>query len=280
VPEALAIPAGGLLRGVARGARHAPGRLGTVLRTPARIDAAARRLDELAELADRVIAVCAWLRDALLRNGVPPQKLVLCRQGVTALLPPEAWGPTARARADSPLRMGFFGRGTPVKGIDRLVRAVRGLPRACALELRVHAVANFAEDRAYMAAVRALAAGDPRIWFVEPVPQAEVQHAMRQCDVVAVPSTWLETGPLVAMEALAAGIPVLGSDLGGLRELIEPGVTGWLVPALDVAAWSRQIAALAEPRAALVRWERERTPVVTMDSVAERMLDLYRELVA
>jgi glycosyltransferase involved in cell wall biosynthesis len=280
VPEALAIPAGELLRRVARGAPHAPGRLGTVLRAPARIDAAARRLDELADLADRVIAVSAWLRDALLRNGVPQDKLVLCRQGVAALQPPEAWGPIAKARSGAPLRIGFFGRGTKVKGVDRLVRAVRSLPRACAVELRVHALANLAEDRAFMAAVRAQADGEPRIQFAEPVPQADVQSAMRQYDVVAVPSMWLETGPLVAMEALAAGIPVLGSDLGGLRELIEPGVTGWLVPAYDVAAWSRQIAALAEPHAAPMRWERERTPIITMDTVAERMLGLYRELVA
>ena len=42
-------------------------------------------------------------------------------------------------------------------------------------------------------------------------------------DMLAVPSQWQETGPLVVFEAQALGVPVLGSDLGGIAELITPG---------------------------------------------------------
>jgi len=53
---------------------------------------------------------------------------------------------------------------------------------------------------------------------------------------VVVPSRWYENQPMVVLEALARGVPVVGSDLGGMPELIEPGETGDLVPANDPAA--------------------------------------------
>ena len=57
---------------------------------------------------------------------------------------------------------------------------------------------------------------------------------LSRIDVLAVPSQWLETGPLVVLEAFAAGTPVIGSDLGGIRELVSDGRDGLLVPHDDV----------------------------------------------
>jgi len=51
-----------------------------------------------------------------------------------------------------------------------------------------------------------------------------------------VPSTWLETGPLTVLEAFAAGLPVAGSDLGGIRELLA-GVPGCFLIPLGSAQW-------------------------------------------
>jgi glycosyltransferase involved in cell wall biosynthesis len=101
---------------------------------------------------------------------------------------------------------------------------------------------------------------------------------MRAHDVLAVPSLWLETGPLVAMEALALGVPVLGSRLGGIAELVEHGVTGWLEPPGDVARWSTRIAELARDPAAVAQ-AAERARAARMPEsgqVAEAMLALYR----
>ena len=56
---------------------------------------------------------------------------------------------------------------------------------------------------------------------------------------MVVPSQWLETGPLVVLEAFAAGTPVIGSNLGGIAELVTDGVDGLLVdPASSPAAWA------------------------------------------
>ena len=68
------------------------------------------------------------------------------------------------------------------------------------------------------------------------VDKAEVQRLMLAAAVVVVPSRWYENQPMVVLEALARGVPVVGSDLGGMPELIEPGATGELVPANDPPA--------------------------------------------
>ena len=60
--------------------------------------------------------------------------------------------------------------------------------------------------------------------------------------VVVVPSRWYENQPMVVLEALARGVPVVGSALGGMPELIEPGATGDLVPANDPHALAAALA--------------------------------------
>jgi glycosyltransferase involved in cell wall biosynthesis len=58
-----------------------------------------------------------------------------------------------------------------------------------------------------------------------------------------VPSTWLETGPLTVLEAFAAGLPVAGSDLGGIQELLA-GVPGCALVPLEVESWFEHFKAL------------------------------------
>jgi glycosyltransferase involved in cell wall biosynthesis len=62
------------------------------------------------------------------------------------------------------------------------------------------------------------------------VPHEEVIEMMGRAAFLVVPSLWHEPCPLVVIEALSRGTPVLSTDLGGLPELIEDGVNGWLVP--------------------------------------------------
>jgi glycosyltransferase involved in cell wall biosynthesis len=215
------------------------------------------------------------LRDALRANGVAEEKLVLCRQGVA---------PVDRARFGSvapetgPLQVGYFGRVAEIKGVDVLVRAVVARPEL-AIELRLYTVAKSDEERLELARLQSLARGDARIAFVPAVPPEQVREAMRAFHVIAVPSRCLETGPLVAMDALAAGVPVLGSALGGIAELIEDGVTGWLVPHDDVRAWSAKLVELSRDRAARAGFAGERVATLSTNAeVARRMLALYESL--
>jgi len=270
----------GIPRGVARAQGHHPAataalarlvpdsRLRTALRTP---ELVARRQGEIADLArsaDRIVAVCRWLYDALARNAVPPQKLVHCAHGIS---PADRPG-TRRDPSQDTFRIGFLGRWDRDKGVHVLVQAARNLPRELPVHLRIHALPG---DGEYEGETRALVGGDPRIELAAPIDRDEVPSALAEFDALAVPSMTLETGPLVALEAFAAGVPVIGSNLGGIAELVTPD-RGWLVPAGDVAAWTGAIARIAAAPAT----ERLQPPAPARSQadVAREMAALYHDI--
>jgi glycosyltransferase involved in cell wall biosynthesis len=118
------------------------------------------------------------------------------------------------------------GRLSPEKGIDVAIRAVGAIDGASL---------DIAGTGPEEAALRQLAdsAAPGRVRFHGLVDKGEVQRLMLEAAVVVVPSRWYENQPMVVLEALARGVPVVGSALGGMPELISPGVTGDLVPAND-----------------------------------------------
>jgi len=99
---------------------------------------------------------------------------------------------------------------------------------------------------------------------------------MKQYDLLAVPSQWLETGPMVVLEAFAAGIPVMGSNLGGIAELVQHHVNGILVEASSINAWANELEQLCEHRDNLEQLKRGISPPQMMKVVAEKMNLIYQ----
>lgn len=273
-PKAAAGALGALPLGVARWFLGAEGSFCTALSARA---LAARKGEEFAAMvanADRVVAVCQWLYDSLALNGVSASKLVLSRQGLTDRFI-EAAGGTAHLPRGSALRLLYLGRWHPVKGVDLLVRAVRALPADIQVELSIHAISGGAEEEAYKAMVLGLIEGDARIVVGAPLTRDELPGAMSGFDVLAVPSTWLETGPLVVLEAQAAGLYILGSDLGGIAELVDTPNKGSLIPVGDIDAWTAAIRRVAlAPKQSLSAL----APVRSISQAAKDMSTLYRSI--
>jgi glycosyltransferase involved in cell wall biosynthesis len=252
-------------------------RLATALATPALVTLHQNHLLEMVALADRVVAVCQWLYDALLINGISEKKLVLCRQGVTSTgfsLPVKV---KEKSERNANLRLGFLGRWHRLKGIDILVEAVRNLPSDVSVEVIIYALAQGDHEQTYQQKVLALAADDSRIQFKHPVEREAVFSTIADLDMLAVPSQWLETGPLVVLEAQSVGTPILGSNLGGIAELVDHGVNGWLLPAGDVLAWSKAIALFSKRPDLLAELRNRIKPVRTMNTVASEMTDIYKD---
>jgi len=121
---------------------------------------------------------------------------------------------------------------------------------------------------------------DPRVRFLPPMAANEVVERLRDYDALLVPSQWLETGPLVVYEAFAAGIPVIGSNLGGIAELVTNGDNGILVePHSDVSAWTRAITRFVENPDLPVQLKSRRRPVRTMEDAAADMQTVYEKAV-
>lgn len=255
------------------GATGFSGGVWTGLRMPGLVQLRNSCFHTLMQEVDQVIALCQWTKDLLLCNRVPSEKIAVSRHG----LPHRELGSIPHvALPMHPLRIAFLGRFDYTKGVDLLIRVVRALPDL-ELQLDLYGILQTGADR-YAAQLCQLAAKDTRIRFFPPVASQQVVALVSEYHLLAVPSRVLETGPLVVLEAFAAGTPVLGSRLGGIAELVEHGVNGLLVAADSVEEWSRAVKQCYAHRELLVRLRRGIRPPRGMSTVAEEMIILYERL--
>jgi glycosyltransferase involved in cell wall biosynthesis len=86
-----------------------------------------------------------------------------------------------------------------------------------------------------------------RLRLAGQLPAAEVRRQMLAARALVLPSVWYEGQPMAVLEALAAGLPVLGSGIGGVPELLAPLGPDWLAAPGEVASWVAALRALADP---------------------------------
>ncbi|ROT28135.1 glycosyltransferase [Micromonospora sp. HM5-17] len=214
-----------------------------------------------------------FLADILRRAGVYPDRLRVVNHFVDS--------DAVAAPAATPGRPGgvvFAGRLAPEKGVDVLIEAAAALPAGVPVDI--------AGDGPARPALEALAArrAPGRVRFHGRLDKPTLHTLLRSAAVAAVPSRWHENQPMAVLEAFACGIPVVTTDLGGLPELVEPGVDGEIVPAdapAPLAAALRGI--LADPararrmgRAARAKVARDFAPATHL----ARIRALYAEAAA
>jgi glycosyltransferase involved in cell wall biosynthesis len=242
------------------------------LRIPGLIAAQGKRFHKFIGKVDRVIAVCQWVREVLERNGVPAEKITLSRQGISQ--PAAHPQPTTVHREDGPLRIAYFGRLDRAKGLDILVHALKVIPEA-RVNVDIFAIRQargLSREDEWLAAQ---AQQDRRLGLHPAVAPDRVIGIMADYDLIAIPSRWLETGPLVALEAFAAGVPVLGADLGGIAELVRDGVDGVLVAPDDPSAWAAAIARLTGNPHIVRELRSNVTAPRSMEAVTDDMATVY-----
>ena len=160
--------------------------------------------------------------------------------------------PTAsQERESGPLHLGYGGRLVPEKGVDVLLQALTLLQDAV-----LWVVGSGPEEAALRKLAAQLGLGD-RVHFVGAVPQDAVPSWMRRFDLLVLPSrslpSWSEQFGRVLIEALACGVPVIGSSAGEIPHLIAATGGGLTFPEGDASALAARAEELRAPleRAAL-----------------------------
>ena len=185
--------------------------------------------------ADAVIAVSAGMRADILSAypEIDPSRVVVVHNGIDAT----TWKPTQdqavldRYCIDSTKRsVVFVGRITRQKGLPYLLKAAELLDQ----EVQLILCAGAPDTQEIMDEVRSLVARLQKvregvIWVEEHLPQNELSAVLSQSTVFVCPSIYEPLG-IVNLEAMACGIPVVGTATGGIPEVIADGETGWLVP--------------------------------------------------
>ena len=222
----------------------------------------------LSGLTDAIVCVSDKDRQTALAVGLPARRLVVIPNGIRDL-DVTVGGSREEALARWPVgprRLLFVGRFDQQKGIDILAQTMRGLG-----------------DRAFAVIVGAPVVGDqqPELpgncvvtgWL----SRDEIAALCAAAEVLVMPSRW-EGLPLVALEALRAGLPVVSSAVGGLPEVVLPGLNGELVPSLRAEDFVATLTQLDDARLEGMRVQARRVYETRfrIEAVVERLDEVYR----
>lgn len=187
------------------------------------------------ESADAVIAVSNGMRNDILSAypALDPARVHVVHNGINV----DEWKPTVDA--DVLARFGidssrptvcFVGRITRQKGLIYLMQALRKLPPDVQVVLCAGAPDTPEIKAEFDSAVASLSAERSGIiWIAEHLPRHELLAVLTASTVFVCPSIYEPLG-IVNLEAMACGIPVVGTATGGIPEVVDDGTTGWLVP--------------------------------------------------
>lgn len=250
------------------------GGLWTALRMRRLVEVRQAAFFSLMDEVDQVVALCGWVQDLLVRNGVAAGKIRVSRHGLAQSMNRQG---RPASGDEAQLKLVFLGRLDPTKGPHLVIKALQAIP-AAPIQFDLYGITQGESGERYGQYLKDLAANDPRITFFPPVPGEQVVSLLQGYDLLVVPSQCLETGPLVVLEAFAAGVPVLGSNLGGIAEWVQNGLNGYLVEPDSTEAWREALQTLALNRTLVTKVTGAIQPPRLMSNVAEDMLSLYQSL--
>ena len=164
----------------------------------------------------------------------------------------------------------FLGRISPEKGVDRAIR----IAGKAGLKLKIAAKVDNADKQYYDALIKPLIQGNPDVEFIGEINDAQKPAFLSGAHALIFPINWPEPFGLVMIEAMACGTPVIAFNCGSVPEVLDEGVTGFIVNDVDAAAAA--VGKLHTLDRAQVRATFERR--FTARRMAEDYVELYQEL--
>lgn len=207
---------------------------------------AARRAGSF-DAITRFLAVSAFVRAKHVEAGIAPERILV--------KPNFTWATERRTGPGEYLL--FLGRLSGEKGVDTILRAAARSRGDCPLVV--------VGDGPDAEALRREAPAN--VTFRGQVGASEVPAILARARALLVPSRWYEAAPRSIIEAYAAGVPVIASDIGALPEAVQRNETGLLAPPDDENAWAARMEELADDVTSLrlgdgafARWQERFSP--------------------
>lgn len=163
----------------------------------------------------------------------------------------------------------FVGRIAPEKGVDRAIR----IARTTGVKLRIAAKVDLADEAYFRQQILPLL-DHPLVEFVGEIEEVQKNEFIGNARALLFPIDWPEPFGLVMIEALACGTPVIAWRCGSVPEVIEHGVTGFIVDDMDQAVEAAQRIGEIDRGACRRAFERR----FTAREMADRYLEVYRAL--
>ena len=167
------------------------------------------------------IAPSNYIAERYIERGINRERIKVINNGIDASLFKEAKKPRY-----GKIRLGYVGQVAWHKGIENLINAVSMLDDT--ERKKVSLIIAGSGDKDFMDYCKGLARGLRFVKFIGHVEYGRIPDIYKKIDILIVPSIWPENHPHSIVEAMASGTPVIASDIGGIPELIDDGINGFL----------------------------------------------------
>ncbi|WP_162787289.1 glycosyltransferase family 4 protein [Notoacmeibacter marinus] len=228
-------------------------------------------LRDLLQRADLVLCPSRSLADTYLQAGFCFRRLEIVRLGLDPEIKCSA--PSNKILLD-PLRIGFIGSIAYHKGVHVLTNAVEEI-HSLGLSCQCMIYGSSTNQPEYAIPLLNRYSGHSSFEFMGEYSVKEIGNILSDIDIVAVPSIWPENSPLVILQSLACGIPVIASHIGGMGEFIINGTNGLLCQPNDAMELARKIGRLIKSPDLLYQLGRGSKYERTSDDEVSEILKLY-----
>ncbi len=188
--------------------------------------------------------------------------------------------PPRQKQADGPVRLLYVGRFTRFKNVETVIQAVKALTELDTGDFELHLVGQ-GEQRPHLERLVADLGLARLVHFHDWVPRDQIADHYRRADVFVTATTW-EGMPNTVLEAMACGLPIVGTRASGLTELVHEGVNGYLVPLENINQLAAELARLIDNGYERRRMGRESRKLVerqfAWDQIAAQYVDVYQRV--
>lgn len=236
----------------------------------AEVQARRETLRSALDAVDLVIAPSRFIIEKHAEQGIDTSRYVFIQHGLDR--PDEAIPrPTAFPRGR--LRIGYTGQIKVHKGVDLLVEAAIGLLDA-GREVEVQLWGNPDDQTGYASSLIEQTRSYPAIRWCGAFEGARAWEVLAGMDVLVVPSRWYENCPTVILEAFKMGIPVVATGIGGMAEMVQPGINGLSFRLNDAADLRDQLERLAGDPALLAQL---RAGIPRVKTASEEVAEIFEQ---
>jgi glycosyltransferase involved in cell wall biosynthesis len=184
-------------------------------------------------------------------------------------LPPDLLPLNSTPRGDY---LAFFGRISPEKRPDRAI----AIAAAAGLPLRMAAKIDRVDQAYWNDVIQPMIAAHPNVEFIDEIDDRQKAEFLGNAKALLFPIDWPEPFGLVMIEAMACGTPVIAFPAGSVPELIDDGVTGYIVNTIDEAVDAIDRLGALDRVEARTRFERR----FAAERMARQYVEIYRTLLA
>lgn len=222
--------------------------------------------------ADCLLTPSLFAKEVYVRHGYPPERIHVLSLSLSSF---DRLVRRVRSFGGFPVRFGYLGRVTPLKGAHVLAAAIRDIRPGWGRFTFYGDVQP--EDRRYLTA---LSGDHPDLRFAGRYTHETLARILDEIEVVIFPSVAGETLGFVGVEAQAAGVPVIGSGHAGIAEYVHHGMNGLLFPPGDIVALRSHIASVLETPDLIERFSSRTFRPPPMESHVRDVLRRYAETIA